>query len=134
MINRNPTKCDPGPCSVLLNLAPLHHEVAGRLDVDFAAPFEGDVLALDGDRSVLLQRDAGIAALEHDGLANGDDELLFDLELVILGDGRAPSAGDISRFVLAHGHRQVLASARGLVPADSDRAVPADGIGLARSD
>ena len=54
------------PPSVLVDLRALHRDLARRLHVDLARAGDGDVLALDRDRAVLLHRDRRRAAFQHD--------------------------------------------------------------------
>src|SRR5687768_7145824 len=73
-----------GLFSVLTDLAPLHDDIAGRLDVHLAGAVERQVLPLDGDVAVLLHRDAGLPRLDHDLVADVDLQFLADLDHVVL--------------------------------------------------
>src|ERR1017187_2489404 len=117
--------------SVLRDLASLHVDVRVRLDVDLAAARDRDVLALDRDRSILLQGDARVSRLEQDLVTGDEGELLADLDLVVLANLNRGAPSDLKRFVLADAlgtavaDRQalVLADIRGAVAADRDRLV-----------
>src|SRR5262245_24321646 len=84
---------------VLRDLAALHDDVLRRLDVDAARAVDGDVLALDGDRAVLLHDDAGLAGLERDLVASGDHQHLADVERVVLADAVAAAVANRHRLV-----------------------------------
>src|SRR5687767_16034253 len=58
---------------ILSDLASFDHNVARCLDGDLPASVERDVLALEGDGSVLLHRDAGAARLNRNLIADVDD-------------------------------------------------------------
>src|SRR5262249_48330797 len=92
--------CAAHACSILLDLAALHHDVARSFAVDLAAASYADVLALDAVGAVLFHRDAGAAGLDGDRVAGIDGQVLAHLETVILGD--------LHRAVLAHLGAQVL--------------------------
>ena len=60
--------------------------LAARLDIDLAAAFDGDVLALDGMVPSFFIVMLALPGLDRDLIAGIDHQVLGDLERVVLAD------------------------------------------------
>src|ERR1044071_5924842 len=114
--------CDPRATPVALvlqHLASLDHHVTRSLDVDLAAAVDGDVLAADEDRAILLHRDACRARLKRDLITGIDEQLLADLQRIVFGN--------IDLTILSNRDVFVFRDLVGAIVADADGLVLGDG-------
>jgi hypothetical protein len=89
-------------------LLPLTTTSLDAFTVDLPAAFQRDVLSLDGDRTVLLHRDARRTGLNRDLIASVDQQFLADLSSIVLHrqrfaillDAVSPAVADTDRLFL----------------------------------